>query len=59
MVRVDFQQNRGIVPEDEFLAKLPDVAANAIKDACTALTHVSQARKRWRSFLSAATMIQK
>lgn len=26
---------QGIVPEDEFLAKLPDVAANAIKDACT------------------------
>ena len=26
---------QGIVPEDEFLAKLPEVAANAIKDACT------------------------
>ncbi len=25
----------GIVPEDEFLAKLPDIAANAILDACT------------------------
>ena len=23
---------QGIVPEDEFLAKLPDVAANAIKE---------------------------
>jgi len=26
---------QGIVPEDEFLAKLPEVAANAISDACT------------------------
>ena len=25
----------GIVPEDEFLKKLPDIAANAILDACT------------------------
>ena len=25
----------GIVPEDEFLEKLPDIAANAILDACT------------------------
>lgn len=25
----------GIVPEEEFLAKLPDIAANAILDACT------------------------
>lgn len=27
--------NAGIVPEDEFLAKLPEVAKNAIADACT------------------------
>ena len=26
---------QGIVPEDEFIAKLPEVAANAISDACT------------------------
>ena len=26
---------QGLVPEDEFLAKLPEVAANAISDACT------------------------
>lgn len=25
----------GIVPEDEFLSKLPDIAANALLDACT------------------------
>ena len=27
--------DNGIVPEDEFLKKLPDIAANAILDACT------------------------
>ena len=25
----------GIVPEEEFLEKLPDIAANALLDACT------------------------
>ena len=25
----------GMVPEDEFLAKLPDIAKNALLDACT------------------------
>ena len=35
MVRVVFRQKNGIVPEDEFLEKLHDIAANAILDACT------------------------
>lgn len=30
-----FPTEQGFVPEDVFLAKLPDIAANAIADACT------------------------
>ena len=29
------EAGKGIVPEDEFFSKLPDIAANAQLDACT------------------------
>lgn len=38
-----------IIDEKEFLDKLPDVAANAIADACTAPTRASPARKKWKN----------
>ena len=54
---------QGFVPEDVFLARLPEIAKNAIGDACTGSnpriprvpTPVSLRRKRWKSSSSAAT----
>ena len=38
-----------IIDEKEFLEKLPEVAANAIGDACTGSTPASPPRRKWRS----------
>ena len=40
----------GIVPEDEFLKKLPEIAANAILMPVQVLILVSQIRKKWRNY---------
>lgn len=49
----------GIVPEDEFLEKLHDIAANAILDACTGSNPRQPSQEEMEKLLSAATMIQK
>ncbi len=54
-----YPTEQGFVPEEVFLERLPEIAANAILDACTGSNPASQARRRWRSFSNAAIMIQR
>ena len=54
-----YPTENGFVPENVFLERLPEIAKNAIADACTGSNPRIPHRKRWRSCLSAATTIQK
>ena len=39
------------MPENVFLERLPEIAKNAIADACTGSTPPSPVRRRWRRLL--------
>ncbi len=50
-----YPTEQGFVPENVFLERLPEIAKNAIADACTGSNPASPVRRRWRSCSSAAT----
>lgn len=45
-----YPTDNGFVPEEVFLERLPEIAKNAIGDACTGSNPASPARKKWKNF---------
>ena len=45
-----YPAEQGFVPEEVFLERLPEIAANAIWMPAPAPTQDSQVRKKWKSF---------
>ena len=54
-----YPTEQGFVPEEVFLERLPEIAANAILDACTGSNPRQPSQEEMGSFSNAAIMIQR